>query len=191
MVRKYAANSDLTEIVHTRHTSVTVRRMVKVTPRKDPKDKKKAGQPPIQYDPNRYPQYARALAMEGLTNEQIAERMGMTKRTLQNWRRDYPEFSAAIKIGKEESDSQVEMSLFKRAMGYTITEEKTIINPDGSTRIETVEKEVAPDTTAQIFWLKNRQRQKWMDVNRTEMTGPNGNPIAVKILKGVSLEDLK
>lgn len=98
-------------------------------------------------------------ARDGLTNEQIANNIGISTVTLYDWQNKYPSFSNALKKGKEVVDIEVENALLKRAMGYTY-EEKTIENGK-VTKIVT--KQVAPDTTALIFWLKNRKPQIWRD----------------------------
>lgn len=145
------------------------------------------GRPPIKYNPDKHPQYARALAIEGLTNEEIAERMGMAKSTLQTWRKKYPEFSAAIKEGKDEADAKVEMSLFKRATGYDVEEEKAL-NIGGDLVIARVRTHIHPDPTSCIFWLKNRKPGKWRD--RQEITGANGGPVRIATAKDLTDDDL-
>ena len=138
--------------------------------------KKKIGAP-TKYDPDRHPEYARALAIEGLTNEEIAKQIGINKTTLHEWVKKHPDFSNSIKEGKAESDAKVEMSLYKRALGYTYTERKVIDLSDGGTRIETVVKEVVPDVGAQCMWLKNRRPDKWRDRIQQEITGKDGGPV--------------
>lgn len=102
-------------------------------------------------------------ARDGLTDEQIASNMGIGTTTLYRWKEEYWEIRESIKKGKEVVDRQVENALLKRALGYKYTE-TTKERIDGSlVVIKTVEKEVAPDTTAQIFWLKNRKPDVWRD----------------------------
>lgn len=76
-------------------------------------------------------------ARDGLTDDQIASNMGISKSTLYDWKNKYSEFSAALKRGKEVVDYQVENALLKNAL--------------------------QGDTTAQIYWLKNRRPDKWRD----------------------------
>ena len=76
-------------------------------------------------------------AREGLTNEQIAHNMGISLTTLKTYRNVYPSISAALKKGKEVVDFEVENALLQKALNG--------------------------DTTAQIFWLKNRRPDKWRD----------------------------
>ncbi len=108
-------------------------------------------------------------ARDGLTDEQIAHNMGISHDTLYKYKKRYPEFAEALKKGKEVIDRKVENALLKRALGYKYDEVKkeAILNKDTGeyemvvTEIKT--KEVKPDTTAQIFWLKNRKPDKWRD----------------------------
>lgn len=108
-------------------------------------------------------------ARDGLINEQIAQNIGITATTLYEWKNKFPEISEALKRGKDVIDRQVENSLLKRALGYEYTEttREAVKDPE-SGNIEMrvtkkVTKTVIPDTTAQIFWLKNRKPDKWRD----------------------------
>lgn len=113
-----------------------------------------------------------AWARDGLTLEQIAEKCGCTRETLRQWRNTYPAISAALKRGAEVVDVEVENALLRRALGYQVTETTRELKPDpesGEERLTVtreVTKHVAPDTTAQIFWLKNRRPDRWR--NRPE-----------------------
>lgn len=81
-------------------------------------------------------------ARDGLTDEQIAHNCGITATTLYDWKNRFTEISEALKNGKEVVDYQVENALLKKAIGG--------------------------DTTAQIFWLKNRRPDKWRDKPQEE-----------------------
>lgn len=104
-----------------------------------------------------------AWARDGLTDEQIAARMGISVSTLYEWRKKYSEISESLKKGKEVVDIEVENALLKRALGYTYNEvtHERVGNQLIPTKI--VKKEMPPDTTAQIFWLKNRKPEQWSD----------------------------
>lgn len=102
------------------------------------------------------------LARDGLTDEQLAERIGINRATLYDWKKKYPNISDALKKGKEIVDIQVENALLKRALGYSYTEVMEETSEDVVKHRETV-KFIPPDTTAQIFWLKNRRPDKWRD----------------------------
>lgn len=116
-------------------------------------------------------------ARDGLTEEQIAENMGIVRTTLYTWKNRYPELDKALKKGKEVIDRHVENALLKRALGYSyeeVTYERVYdADTDSHVRVETkrVTKEVHPDVTAQIFWLKNRKPEEWRDRRETAISG--------------------
>lgn len=83
-------------------------------------------------------------ARNGLTNEQIASNMDVAVSTLWEWRKKSTKISNALKIGKDEADIQVENALYKAAL-------------EGN-------------TTAMIFWLKNRRSKEWRDKIQQEIT---------------------
>lgn len=97
-------------------------------------------------------------ARDGLIDEQIAKNMNVAYSTFREWKKKFPTLSAALKQGKEVSDRQVENALFKTATGYYYQEE-TVTNAG---EIVTIKKYSKPNTTAQIFWLKNRKTE-WTD----------------------------
>lgn len=111
-------------------------------------------------------------ARDGLTDEQIAHNMGIGIRTLYDYKEKYPQISQSLKKGKEIVDYEVENALLKKALGYKVKEQK--FTKDGE--LIEIEKEIPPDTTAGIFWLKNRRPDKWRDkveninVNEEDMT---------------------
>lgn len=98
-------------------------------------------------------------ARDGLTDEQIAHNMGISAATLYNWKSKYLEIVEALKKGKDVIDREVENALLKRALGFQYDE----ITLKGGVETKRVTKMVVPDTTAQIFWLKNRRPDKWRD----------------------------
>ena len=127
--------------------------------------------------------------MEGLIDDEIADRMGIVRSTFYKWKKEKKEFSDAIKMGKEPADAQVKASLFKRANGYTYEEKQVEVRMDKEgnqlpARIVTTEKTMAPDVTAQIFWLKNRKPADWMD--KHEVTG---NFTFLDLMKKATAED--
>src|SRR5690625_4919125 len=106
-------------------------------------------------------------ARDGLTDEQIAQNMGISRSTLNEWKNKYQDISDTLKKGKEVVDLQVENALLKRALGYKYDE----VTYEFGEEVKRVRKEVIPDTTAQIFWLKNRRPDKWRDKQDIEHTG--------------------
>ena len=102
-----------------------------------------------------------------MTNIQIAANMGIAERTITEWIARFPAIDAALKKGKEPVDTQVENALLKRALGYdyeeTITEVEELSGGRTKKHVRKITKHVAPDVTAQIFWLKNRKPKQWRD----------------------------
>lgn len=104
-------------------------------------------------------------ARDGLTEEQIAHNMGIRRETLIQWKKRYVNISNALKSGKEVVDRQVENALFKTATGFYYDEE-TVTNQG---EVVTVRKYSKPNTTAQIYWLKNRKRDVWTDKQEVQL----------------------
>jgi hypothetical protein len=116
-------------------------------------------------------------ARDGLIDEEIAGKIGIAPSTLYLWKDKYLEIAEALKKGKEVIDFEVEQALLKRALGYSYKEQtyERVWNPTLNKYIKvntkTVTKQVVPDTTAQIFWLKNRKPDKWRDKQEIEHSG--------------------
>ncbi len=123
---------------------------------------------------------AHRLCLLGLTDVQLADAFGINPQTLYNWQDKHTTFRAAIQRGKKEADSHVVHALYKKAIGYSHPDVH-ISNHKGEITITDIIKHYPPDTGACIFWLKNRQRDNWRDINSTELTGRNGGPIEHKI----------
>ena len=127
-------------------------------------------------------------ARDGLTDEQIAFNIGISRSTLSEWKKKYTDISDTLKRGKEVIDRQVENALLKRALGYKYKETTRELITDKETGYselvvtKVVEKEVVPDTTAQIFWLKNRKPSNWKD----KPEGDNFNDALQEMLKGLN-----
>lgn len=120
-------------------------------------------------------------ARQGLTDEQIANNMGISVASLYNYKNAHLEILEALKKGKEVVDFEVENALLKRALGYSY-EEKTF--EDGVLK-KVVVKEVQPDTTAQIFWLKNRMSAHWRD--KVEVNNSNNEEINNQLINIANL----
>lgn len=121
-------------------------------------------------------------ARDGLTDEQIAKNIGISKDTFYRWKNNFQDFSDTLKKGKEVVDRQVENALLKRALGYDSKEvvRELVLDPQGNKRMmETKEviKPVPPDVTAQIFWLKNRRPDLWRDKRDIELSKPVGDTV--------------
>lgn len=127
-------------------------------------------------------------AKDGLTDEQIAQNIGISRSTLNEWKKRFPDIKDTIKRGKEVVDRQVENALFKSAMGYEYTEITKELTDSGMKVTKRVTKQVAPNPTSAIFWLKNRKPDKWRDKKETKVSGEMSvnNPFA-----GLSEEELR
>jgi transcriptional regulator with XRE-family HTH domain len=110
---------------------------------------------PSEYDPDLVPQIVE-MANSGLTDLEIAEEIGFSRTTLWRWRQVHPELCNALKEAKGIADARVEQSLYAKALGG--------------------------DTTACIFWLKNRKSQEWRDKTDVTHSGDPDNPITVRTL---------
>ena len=131
------------------------------------------------YDPNTHPKQAEKLAQLGATDEEIAAFFEISARTLYRWRNEHEEFCQALKSGKDPADDRVERSLYERATGFRYVEQQAIKIKVGKDQEEVVvvdvEKMQIADTTAGIFWLKNRRKDLWRDVQRIANTDTDGN----------------
>jgi transposase len=137
-------------------------------------------------------------ARDGLTDEQIAFNMGISTSTLYEWKKKYSEISETLKKGKEVVDRIVENALLKRATGYHYDEVTQQLaerrNPETGeleqymVEVKRVTKEVTPDTTAAIFWLKNRKPNEWRDKQLVEHSGGMDNKVVVVFDEGLDDE---
>lgn len=118
------------------------------------------------------------LCKLGAKDEEIADFFGVSEQTLNTWKKAHPEFLESIKRGKVIADAEVASKLFHRATGYE-HEAVKIFNDQGTPLVVPYTEHYPPDTTAAIFWLKNR-RKNWGDKTQHELTGKDGGPIEGK-----------
>ena len=139
-----------------------------------------------------YGEQARKICELGATDQEIADFFDVDVRTIYRWKHDYPEFCQALKAGKDVADERVERSLYQKATGYEQDEVK-IFMPSGAPEpvYAPFRAKIAPDTTAAIFWLKNRKPAEWRDMSRTEHVGPDGGPIAFERIERVIIDPAK
>lgn len=138
---------------------------------------------PTDYDPS-YDAIAEEMCMAGATDDQLAERFDVSQRTINRWKVAQPTFRQAIKDAKDVADERVKRCLYHKAMGIEYEELqpiklKRVTYEDGKRvkeeeyiELVPVKKFMPPDTTAQIFWMKNRKRQDWQDVQKHEHGHP-------------------
>lgn len=111
---------------------------------------------------------AAKLCELGATDKDLADFFGVTVRTIPRWAAEHVEFCQALKVGKASADDRVERSLYHRANGYT-HEAVKIFMPAGAAApvYAKFQEHVPPDTTACIFWLKNRRPELWREKSET------------------------
>jgi DNA-binding XRE family transcriptional regulator len=125
-----------------------------------------------------YARQAYELALLGLDDSEMARVFDVTEQTINNWKKSHTEFFESLRQGKDIADAQVTRRLYERAMGYSHEAVKIFANPTtGAEQIVPFTEHYPPDTTACIFWLKNRQKGRWRDRVEQEVTGPNGGPV--------------
>jgi len=150
---------------------------------------KHAGGRPTKYK-DEYVDLAYKYCLLSATDNDLAKFFEVDVATVNKWKIDHPEFYDSIKRGKEIADAQVASRLYKRAIGYERKEDK-IFQFKGEPVVVPTEVHYQPDTTAAIFWLKNRQPSKWRDTQNIELTGANGGPIEVQSINAMSDDDLR
>lgn len=144
----------------------------------DDTSKRRAGRP-SKYKPEFAAQAAKLCAL-GATDAQLADFFEVAISTINLWKIQHPDFSESIGIPKEQADTRVEQSLYRRAMGYE-HDEVDIRVIEGQVVQTPVRKHYPPDSTSMIFWLKNRKPEQWRDKQEVEHAGPDGGPIQVAV----------
>jgi len=137
----------------------------KISPRpaakKKPVTTKRTNGRPSKYK-QEYDAQAAKLAVLGMTDTEMADFFEVAESTFHLWKKNHLSFSESIKSGKVVADSNVAASLYQKAVGFQHKEDKIFLH-DGKPVIVPTMKKYAPDATAAIFWLKNRQPEKWRD----------------------------
>lgn len=144
---------------------------------------------PTKYS-KKYAEMAEVACREGgFTDLKLAKLFGVSKSTINLWKKEYPEFSDSAKRGKDDFDSdEIEKSLARRATGYKYSEitrrRLPIKQPDGEIKyelvpIKIVKKDVAPDTGACGMWLFNRRPDRWKNKQQVEHSGEIKTPSLV------------
>ncbi len=130
---------------------------------------------------------AEKLATLGATDQEVASFFDVDVRTVYRWKHDHDAFCQALKVGKEVADERVERSLYQKAIGYEQEEVKIFMPANaGEPVYAPFVAKVAPDTTAAIFWLKNRRSQAWRDRSHTVHEDPNGNNPFAAVMDAVA-----
>ncbi len=138
-----------------------------------------------------YNELARNYCLLGATDIEMAKFFDVSEQTLNAWKNAHPLFLESIKAGKEDADGNVANRLYQRAMGFEHDSEEIKVIGSSVERVK-VRKVYAPDTAAAIFWLKNRQKDKWRDKIETEHSGEVGlNKLSDEQIEALLTEKLK
>lgn len=121
-----------------------------------------------------YNKQAYKLTLLSATDKEMADFFEVAESTLNLWKKKHPEFSESIKRGKSLSDGNVADRLYQRAMGFEHASEEIKVLSSGQGEGSVIErvpvrKIYPPDTTAAIFWLKNRQPKHWRDKTESQV----------------------
>lgn len=119
----------------------------------------------------KYAEQAYKLCLLGSTDAELADFFEVSESTINEWKLNFPDFSESIKRGKVEADAVIASKLYHRAKGYDCKATKFATHEGQITDREEYIEHYPPDTTAAIFWLKNRQPKKWRDKQDIEITG--------------------
>ncbi len=134
---------------------------------------------PSAYKPE-YCEQAFKLCLLGATDKDLGDFFGVSEQTINAWKSSHSEFLESLKKGKAEADAKVAHSLYHRATGYSHDAVKIFADvKTGAEQIVPYTEHYPPDTTAAIFWLKNRQRDKWRDKVEQELSGDVGLTIQI------------
>lgn len=127
------------------------------------------------------------LLKEGKTEAQIADIVGVCTKTISNWKGKHQELLHAVNESKLVADELVEISLYRRALGYTHPEEKVFLDK-GEIVTHQTQKHYPPDTQAAMFWLRNRQPKRWKE--KTEGDVNVNNNVSLSSLSDEQLDAL-
>ena len=133
-----------------------------------------AGGRPSKYT-EEYAVQATKLCELGATDKDLADFFSVSLPTIWRWQSAHPEFCSALKVGKSAADDRVERSLYHKANGYSFKATKIFMPANASAPVYAPYIEhIPPDTTACIFWLKNRRPEQWREKQETEHSGSIG-----------------
>jgi hypothetical protein len=114
----------------------------------------------------------------------------VSEATINNWRLKHEDFARALKAAKAPADDRVERSLYARANGYEYDAVKIFCNKDGVVTQVKYRQHVPPDTTACIFWLKNRRPDQWRDRHEVDHKVPPRSDQSIEELRDELLQDM-
>ncbi len=149
-----------------------------MTVRKVPETKKKVGRK-TDFKPE-YIELGYNYVLLGAIDQELAEFFGVLERTLNSWKKKFPEFLQSIKKGKVQADGEVVSKLYNRAIGLTFDE--VTIEKKGRKIVskKTTTKHIPADTNAAKFWLTNRQPEKWRNKQDVDLKADLEGTVPIK-----------
>ena len=124
---------------------------------------------PTKYKPD-YAEQGYQYALLGYTDKQLAITFGIALSTLNKWKKEFSDFSDALRGGKNLADAEVAVGLFNRATGYSYQSEKILV-VNGIVERHLITIYLLPDANACLQWLRNRQPELWRDKQNVELSG--------------------
>jgi transcriptional regulator with XRE-family HTH domain len=123
----------------------------------------KGGGAPRKYDP-KFAKMATKACQAGFTDREVAELLGVSEVTINQWKLQHQDFALAMRVGKAPADDRVESSLYHRAVGYTYDSVKIFLDRDTKKPIYAPYREhVPPDVAACLRWLMVRRPDEWRE----------------------------
>ncbi|MDR1348903.1 MAG: helix-turn-helix domain-containing protein [Prevotellaceae bacterium] len=150
--------------------------MAKKTTGKTAKKPTKTRGRPTDYKPE-YAEQVFKLCLLGATDKAIADFFSISEKTLNTWKKKNLDFLQSIKRGKNEADANISAALYSRAKGFVKKDCEKVFQFKGNIVRAKVAEYFAPDTSAIIFWLKNRQPKLWRDKQTQVVENPDGTPV--------------
>ena len=156
-------------------------------PNLPPDIKRETGRPPIYHEG--LDENVRRLCLLGLSDQEIAEYLGINDKTMWQWDNDHPSFCNARKEGRVKADARVAAALYDRAIGMTYKEQQIVRlkknRDEEEAKIMEVDKVIIPDTHAAALWLSNRQRGRWSIKPIVAGEGGDSDANTIKIVGGL------
>ena len=172
---KFKDFNDLEQLLQLTSSAGIVRPMAKRTTKKRGKKAKvRRRTDPSTFLPE-FPDVVRAIAMQGVTDDELAFIFGLNPKIVKAWRKIYPDFDKAIEEGRTLADLQVIEALHKKAIGHSYDTD-VVIKHGKDYSIETLTKTDPPETNAIRYWLSNRDPKRWSDRRHVQVTGKSGEP---------------
>jgi hypothetical protein len=117
-----------------------------------------------------FAEQAATLALNGATDDEIADDIGVSVRTVMRWYNKHPEFRQAVRYGKAQADEKVERSLYHRAVGFEMDTVKIGFYEGNAVMVEHREY-YPPDPGSAKLWLTNRKPDEWREKQELAVTG--------------------